>query len=359
MAGVRGIEKKIRFISAGGANTAANRAATELMRGADPLVTWPRKCRKFEWLTEVCPWLASSQIVDGATVTGIRYSDLEIILAGVVRVGGVFKSHLFKDTFFSPELLGRVAGLLGECPDFDTATPRMSTPMLVADVVEYATRILEETDERFTAERAEDFHVLQPTLPYAAAQQSVESLTFGMLGSPEKDRLLHGAQVMSWLGCRYPPEARCGVGPELGSVLTAMLVARDIYAEKQPNKARLHNSYGGGSAFIAWMVERGQVDPRVDDVEACKSVHLMIPALIDRLRCLEWGEMEKEIFLKRRLTRLMNAFPLLKTMMGGAMDTDIARLLVLLNNSLLPTKLSRISEVAQVAQVEEALSRFE
>ena len=33
-------------------------------------------------------------------------------------------------------------GLIGECDKFDTTMPRMSAPMLVADVVEHAARIL-------------------------------------------------------------------------------------------------------------------------------------------------------------------------------------------------------------------------
>ena len=48
-------------------------------------------------------------------------------------------------------------GLIGECDKFDTTMPMMSAPMLVADVVEYAARILEETDERFTADKGRGF----------------------------------------------------------------------------------------------------------------------------------------------------------------------------------------------------------
>ncbi len=36
-------EKKAHFVKVSGKETAASRAATEVLRGVDPLVVWPRK----------------------------------------------------------------------------------------------------------------------------------------------------------------------------------------------------------------------------------------------------------------------------------------------------------------------------
>ena len=112
---------------------------------------------------------------------------------------------------------------------------------------------------------------------------------------------------------------------------------------------------------MAWVIERGwMVSPLIDDIEPCKVELRTVSSLIDRLNHQEKSEVEKATFLCQRLTRLLKAFPLLRAMAGGSAEVDVAKMILQLRNTLLPTaKLNLLSSEAQVEEVEEALAVYE
>ena len=100
-------EQRVHFVKAGGRETAASEVVTEALRGADPLVAWSRKVTDFEWLRDACEQVFDRQEVEGVQVEGIRYSNLELILGSLIRVGDDYKGWVFKDTMFAPDFLAR------------------------------------------------------------------------------------------------------------------------------------------------------------------------------------------------------------------------------------------------------------
>ena len=82
---------------------------------------------------------------------GFLYSDLEFLFGGLVRVHEDCKGKVVKDVLFSPDFLYRVGSCLGKDGRFDSTTPRLSTVVLMREVVDFATRVLELEDERYTA----------------------------------------------------------------------------------------------------------------------------------------------------------------------------------------------------------------
>ena len=358
---VRRVERKGGFLVADGRNNAATVAQTELLRGADPLVVWERRCKGLDWLGKVFPEIMTQQLVGGVVRRGILYSELEYVLGGVVRIHEGFRGWEFKNTLLHPGFLTDVSTALGEDERFDTESGRTSLSVLARQVADFATRVLEDGDEKFTANEPGHFLPLAPVPLYDATGIQAEGLTFGMLVCPVTGRLCEGAAVLTWFGCRYQPAARRCDNGEVGVVVEAILTARRIFTRKEPDKATLAYARGGGRAFLAWVIERGlAVGPRVDDIEPCKVELRVVASLIDRLNHQEKSEVEKSVFLCQRLTRLLKSFPLLKAMIGSAADVDIARMVLQLHNALLaPSKLNLVSAEAQVAEVEDALGVYE
>ena len=313
-----------------------------------------------DWLCTVCPELSTTRMVEGKAVEGINYSDLELVLGAVIRIPEEFKSGVFKDIMFAPDFLIGLADALGEDARFDTETPRMSPTVLARDLMDFAVRVLGPNDHEYTADDPEHYVKLVPTQAYDLDCEEAEGLTFGMLECPLSGRLGQGAAILTWFGCRYQPVARAGVAGAKGCVVETILMARKIFARKQPDKALLPDAQGGGSAFLAWVAERGHaVEARLDDVEPCRAPLRVVSALIDRLNYQEWSEAEKGAFLKPRLALLLRAYPLLRALIGAAADADAVRLILQLNNALLPTRLTILSAEAQVAEVEDALEVHE
>ena len=358
---VRRVERKGGFLVADGRNNAVTMALTEVLRGADPIIVWERRCKGLDWLGKVFPEIMTQQLVGGVVRTGILYSELEYVLGGVVRIHEDFKGLEFKNTLLHPGFLTDVSTALGEDERFDTESVRTSLSILARQVVDFATRVLGDGDERFTANEPDHFFPVAAVPAYDATGLQAEGLTFGMLVCRVTGRLCGGAAVLTWFGCRYQPAARrCDHG-EVGVVVEAILTARRIFTRKEPDKAVLAYARGGGRAFLAWVIERGlAVGPRLDDIEPCKREMSVVYSLIDRLNHQEKSEVEKSVFLCQRLTRLLKSFPLLQAMIGSAADVDIARMVLQLHNALLaPSKLNLVSAEAQVAEVEDALEGYE
>jgi hypothetical protein len=350
------IERRPHFVKAPGRDAPAVRQHTERLRGADPLVVVPKKCRGLDWIHAVLPGLGTSRTVDGVKHRGLLYSDLEFLLGGLVRIHDDCKDKVFKDVLFSPEFLYGVGASLGQDERFDTATPRLSAGVLMREIVDFATRTLDMENETYTARQPEDFFDLTPVPQYELAQVLAEGLTFRMLEDGEANRLGSGAAVLMWFGCRYQEVTRQGSDAEVGAVVEAILAARKMFARIEPDQASLSTARGGGRAFLTWVKERGHaVSAQLDDVEACKNNMLAAAALIARLNFQDAVETSKALFLQHRWTRLLNAFPLLKKMMGESSDVDIVRMVIQLSNTLLKTNLTVLSSEAQMANLEEAL----
>ena len=356
-AAVRIKEKEPYFLKAPpGRDAVLVRRNTEILRGADPLIVIPSKCKGLRWLQAVLPDLGSTQDIGGRTMEGFRYSDLEFIFGALVRIPEVCKDKAFKDVMFSPTFLYRVGAYLGGEPRFDSTTPRLSSVVLMRQVTEFATRELEVSEENYTAKEPEDFFVMAVAPPLEPAYALTAELTFRMLECVGVDRLGAGAAVLTWFGCRFQEEARRGAGGDVGAVVETMLAARKIFERCEPDQAVLVTGRGGGRAFLTWVEERGHVvDARLDDVEACKGSRLVAAALIGRLNFQDATEAARALFLKHRWTRLLGAYPLLNAMMGSSSDTDIVRMILQLSNTMLKTNLMVLSAEAQVARVEEAL----
>ena len=111
---VRRVERKGGFLVADGRNNAATVAQTELLRGADPLVVWERRCKGLDWLGKVFPEIMTQQLVGGVVRRGILYSELEYVLGGVVRIHEGFRGWEFKNTLLHPGFLTDVSTALGE-----------------------------------------------------------------------------------------------------------------------------------------------------------------------------------------------------------------------------------------------------
>ena len=130
-----------------------------------------------------------------------------------------------------------------------------------------------------------------------------------------------------WFGCRYQEVARQGADGEVGAVVETILAARKMFTRLEPDQASLSTARGGGRAFLTWVKERGHTfSAQLDDVEACKNNVLVAAALIGRLNFQDAVETSKALFLQHRWARLLNAFPLLKKMMGEASGVDIVKL---------------------------------
>ena len=353
----RTIEKLPHFVKALGRDSPQVRQNTEQLRGADPLIVIPNKCKGLDWLRAVLPDLRVKQdIGGGVTVKGFRYSDLEFIFGALVRIPEDCKDKVFKDVLFTPKFLYRIGSALGDDPRFDSRAPRLSTVVLMRQVTDFAMQGLEAGEETYTVKEPEDFFVTAATQAYDHANALAEGLTFRMLQCGDVDRLGAGAAALTWFGCRYREDARRGAGAEVGAVVQTMLVARRIFGRCEPDKAVLATGCGGGIAFLTWVTERGHVvDPRLDDVEACKGSNLVAAALIERLNFQDAAEAARALSLKHRWTRLLGAYPLLKAMMGSSSDSDIVRMILQLSNTMLKTNLAFLSSEAQVARVEEAL----
>ena len=157
---VRRVERKGGFLVADGRNNAATVAQTEVLRGADPIVVWERRCKGLDWLVTVCPEIMTQQVVDGVVRSGILYSELEYVLGGVVRIHADFRGLEFKNTLLHPGFLTDVSTALGEDERFDTESVRTSLSVLARQVADFATRVLEGGDERFTANEPGHFFPL-------------------------------------------------------------------------------------------------------------------------------------------------------------------------------------------------------
>ncbi len=68
-----------------------------------------------------------------------------------------------------------------------------------------------------------------------------------------------------------------------------------------------------------------------------------VPALIDRQSHPSMGEAAKAAFLKRVLTRVLRAYPLLHALMGSAAEVDIAQMMVQLYSTLRKTTIKLLS----------------
>ena len=62
------VEKKGGFLVAEGRDNAATRAQTEVLRGADPIIGWERRCKGFDWLTRAFPDIVTQQMVGGVAM---------------------------------------------------------------------------------------------------------------------------------------------------------------------------------------------------------------------------------------------------------------------------------------------------
>ncbi len=166
-----------------------------------------------------------------------------------------------------------------------------------------------------------------------------------MLECPVTGRLGAGAAVMMWLGCRYQPMARTGDGGVVGVVVEAILTARKIFARKEPDKAMLAYTRGGGRSVLSWVIERGwMVSSLIDDIEPCKVELRTVSGLIDRLNHQEKSEVEKATFLCHRLTRLLRSYPLLRALVGVSAEPDATKMILQLRNTVMTTaKLSMLS----------------
>ena len=105
----RTIEKLPHFVKALGRDSPQVRQNTEQLRGADPLIVIPNKCKGLDWLRAVLPGLRVRQdIGGGVTVKGFRYSDLEFIFGALVRIPEDCKDKVFKDVLFTPKFLYKI-----------------------------------------------------------------------------------------------------------------------------------------------------------------------------------------------------------------------------------------------------------
>jgi len=82
----RTIEKGPYFVRAPGRDTPLVRQNTEKLRGADPLIVVPARCKGLDWCRRSLPGLGGAQDVEGVTVKGFRYSDLEFIFSALVPI---------------------------------------------------------------------------------------------------------------------------------------------------------------------------------------------------------------------------------------------------------------------------------
>jgi len=161
-AGIQKKEKKAHFVKVSGKETAATRAATEVLRGVDPLVVWPRKVTSFDWLKDACAQVFDHQEVEGRQVEGIRYSSLELVLGPLIRIGDACKRWVFKDTMFAPEFLAEVSRALLDDERFDVSSERLSVAELAREVSDFASGVLRREDKTFDADREECFLKLVP-----------------------------------------------------------------------------------------------------------------------------------------------------------------------------------------------------
>ena len=125
-----------------------------------------------------------------------------------MRIHADFKGLEFKNTLLHPGFLTDVSTALGEDERFDTESVRTSLSVLARQVGDFAARVLEGGDERFTANEPEHFFPVAAVPVYDATGLQAEGLTFGMLVCPVTGRLCGGAAVLTWFGCRYQPAAR-------------------------------------------------------------------------------------------------------------------------------------------------------
>ena len=105
-------EKEPYFLKGQGRDAAQVRRNSEILRGADPLIVMPSRCKGLGWLQTVLPDLGRTQDVGGRTMEGFRYSDLEFIFGALVCIPEVCKDKAFKDVMFSPTFLYRVGAYL-------------------------------------------------------------------------------------------------------------------------------------------------------------------------------------------------------------------------------------------------------
>jgi len=166
------IERRPHFVRAPGRDGPAVRQHTERLRGADPLVVVPKRCRGLDWIHAVLPGLGTSRTVEGVKHRGLLYSDLEFLLGGLVRIHDDCKDKVFKDVLFSPEFLYGVGASLGQDERFDTATPRLSAGVLMREIVDFASRTLDMENETYTARQPEEFFDLNLHMCWQKASPS-------------------------------------------------------------------------------------------------------------------------------------------------------------------------------------------